>query len=158
MCSCAHMGVCVCRSTYMSMRAEARGQLQLLLWSCLPLHCFLFFFFFCNQVFHWSGCHQQTPTNPYYLPVSACHIWFFVFLLIDSQDQTQDIRTGEMAQRLRVYTVLPECLSFIPCTLIRQLTTVSNFSCSMGSDVSGLLGHLHLCIYSPTRTHTQNLR
>lgn len=84
MCSCASMGVCICRSTYMSMHVEARGQHQLLLWSCLPLH--LIFISFATRSFTGldatkvaGTADQQTPRNPYYLPVSAYHICFFAF-------------------------------------------------------------------------------
>lgn len=146
MCSCAYMGVCVCRSTYMSMHINSGA-----------VHLYISFFFFCDQVFHWSGCHQQTPTNPYDLPVSAYHIWFLFFShwFLGSNLGHQDWWGGLKVKSLYCSS---KCLSFIPCTHIRQLTAVSNFSCSMGSNASGLLEHLHLCIHSLTRTHTQNLK
>lgn len=85
MCSCAYLGVYMCRSIHV----KARGQHQLLLWSCRPLH--LIFFSFATRSFTGQDAtkvartaDQQTPRNPYYLPVSAYHIWFFVFFLIDS--------------------------------------------------------------------------
>jgi hypothetical protein len=56
---------------------------------------------------------------------------------------------GEMAQWFAV-AALPEDLSSVPSTKIRQLTTVHNSS-SKGPYTSGLCLHVHTCV----RAHTQ---
>lgn len=64
--------------------------------------------------------------------------------------------SGEMAQELRVLTVLAKDQNWVPRTFIRWLTCKSS---SRGSDAlsSGLQGHQHSRAHPPSLPYIQNL-